>query len=200
MRRLETRVLKFNHMQPVDFLLMLADPTYNPSQPPPLASSQPQKPKQTLIPPGLVSLSPDNLKQELTVLGDPSMIAELEALRRLLDVKVRELTLTLTVGESKAIVPLKNNIMKRITAIAQGKQYTLDVTPHLNGDGTVSFFVGIITTDDLVVINWGDALEGRGGSLAEKGTIATFRRVRFGEPIAFKWGGVTVTLTATPVS
>ena len=175
---------------------MLADPTYNYKNPD-FKAPKPKEPVRTLVPSGVVSLSPDNLKQELVVQAEPGALAELEAFLRLLDVKSKELVVTLLVGDAKATAQVENNQRVRLSALAAGKQYLLDVTPHINGDGSVSFFVGIPIRDDLVVINWGSAKAGvREG---ENEFAVTFRRVAFGEPISFKWGSVAVSLTATPV-
>jgi hypothetical protein len=195
MRRLETRVLKFQYLKPVDFLVLLTDPTYSRQAPAP--TDKPKEPIRTLLPPGIEGLSPDNLRQELTVLGDKNGLEELIALQRLLDVKRRELTITLTVGASKATAQIANNERLRLSVVAEGKLYTLEAVPHINGDSTTTFFIDIPERDDLAVINWGDAT---GVSrILPNGTISkTFARVNLGQPIAFKWGAATVTLTATP--
>jgi hypothetical protein len=193
MRRLETRVLKFKYMLPMDFTLMLADANYNNTLKT-LPAPKPKMPQRSLIPSGVESLSPDNLKQELTVRAELGAIAELEALQRLLDVKVRELSITLTVDSSKATTRAFNNAPALLSALAQGKAYALQVTPHLNGNNTISLAISI-PTDELTVINWGDSKQG--GGIQADGTIFTFRRVAFGEKITFKWGSVAVSLTAS---
>ncbi|WP_309708349.1 hypothetical protein [Armatimonas sp.] len=195
MRRLETRILKFKYMQPMDFTLMLADANYNYTLKT-FPAPKPKTPSRSLIPSGVESLSPDNLAQELTVRAEPRAIAEIEALQRLLDVKIRELGITFTVDSSKAATRTFNNAPTLLSVLAQGKAYALQVTPHLNGNNTVSLAISI-PTDELTVVNWGDSKQG--GGIQADGTIFTFRRVAFGKPISFKWGSATVSLTASPL-
>ncbi len=197
MHRIETRVLKLRYILPMDFVTLLADPTYN-LKDPDFKVPKPKEPVRTLVPSGVVSLSPDNPKQELTVQAERGALAELEALLRILDVKGKEVFVCLTVGDSQARVQVANNQRMRLSAWANGKQYLLDVTPHLNSDRSVSFFVSIPIRDDLLVINWGSAKSGLSDKEGE--LAATFHKVAFGELILFKWGGVAVTLTATPVA
>jgi hypothetical protein len=192
MRKLETRVLKFKYRPPVEFLLLLTDPASSPRQ----AIPAPQKPARTLLPTGLTSLSPDNVKQELTVVGEPGALAELEALQRLLDVKSKELTLTLTVGASQATAKTLNNEPVRLSVVAGGKPYTLEATPHLNSDGSISFSVRLFAVEDLVVINWGAAKE-RSATATDGSVITTFRRVKQGEAPTFKWGTEAVSLAGS---
>lgn len=192
MYKQETRVLKFKYRPPVEFLLLLTDPASPPRQ----AVPAPQKPARTLLPAGLSSLSPDNVKQELTVVGEPGALAELEALQRLLDVKSKGLTVTLTVGASQATAQTLNNEPVRLSVVTGGKPYTLEATPHLNGDGSISFAVRIFAVEDLVIINWGAAKE-RSTTAADGSGITTFRRVKPGEALAFKWGAEAVSLSGS---
>ncbi|MCX6367640.1 MAG: hypothetical protein NTX57_13175 [Armatimonadetes bacterium] len=196
MRRLETRVLKLRYILPIDFVALLADPTYNYINPN-IKSPRPKEPVRTLLPRGVVSLSPDNLKQEITVQAKSGALDELVALLRLLDVKTKEVVMCLNIGDSQARVQVQNNKQARLSVRSEGKSYSLDVVPHIDSGGSVSFFVSIPIRDDLVVINWGSA---KAGVQDQENELAvTFRQVAFGEPISFKWGSATVTLTATPV-
>jgi ribosomal protein S8E len=203
MRKQETRVLKFKYLQPVDFLIMLGDPTYNPTYNPylhfPYATPQTtakKAPTRTLLPPQIESISPDNLRQELTVTGDSKALAELTELHRLLDIKHKELTLTLTVDSAQATAQTQNNTPTLLSVLVRGKLYTVEVTPHVNGDGSISSNIVLSTQEDLTVINWGTAKAGSG--VAPDGSLATtFRRVKSGEAITFKWGAAAVSLTAS---
>ncbi|WP_394796033.1 hypothetical protein [Armatimonas sp.] len=196
MHRIETRIFKLKHIPPVAFVTILGDPTYN-FQQPAMWDAKAKQQTRTLLPSGLESLSPDNLKQELAAQGDPKALDELRELIRLLDTKARDVTLTLSVDSSTATVQATNNNSARLTVVSQGKLYSLDVTPHINGDGSVSLFVGVLTSEEASVIDWGGAAGGR--KKPDGSAPQTFRRVQPGEPITFKWGSVTVRVIAVPL-
>ncbi len=111
----------------------------------------------SLVPTGITSLSPDDTRNRLTVKGTPEAIKQIENIARLLDVKPRLVRLQVRIlrapvmtnsapeaelPESRVVVTaegsVRNNVPLNLNAVGDGQLFRVFVTPHINGDQTIS--------------------------------------------------------------
>ena len=111
----------------------------------------------SLVPVGITSLSPDDTRNRLTVKGTPEAIKQIENIARLLDIKPRQvrlqvrilrapasasISLTGELPESRVVTTgeavVRNNAPLNLNAVGDGQLFRVFVTPHINGDQTVS--------------------------------------------------------------
>ena len=107
-----------------------------------------------MIPKGLTLLVPSDVESSLTVAGTPESISDLKTLLRLLDVQAKEVTakvrLIRRTSESKEVLELAqfslattNNNPSENPLFVEGKSRSLTLTPHINGDNTISWLVEV---------------------------------------------------------
>lgn len=108
-----------------------------------------------LISGSIQTISPNDDKRYLLVEGTPEGVNRLREIIRLLDVSQKTLKLEArillqnpTEGASKpmpakvatAIMEIENNRLSDVVLVGQGRVFRFQMTPHMNGDGTVTLF------------------------------------------------------------
>lgn len=106
-----------------------------------------------LVPKGVTSLGPDDLNHGLLVKADEDGMAKLEELIRLMDVPNSSIRFVLRLMRTTdnprsapqvlatAVGETRNNNPRHMPVLAEGKFADLTVTPHVNGDGSISVAV-----------------------------------------------------------
>lgn len=138
-----TETLRLKHIAPSGFIFVMAGTN---------TSSQGQE-AEPLMPRGIERLMPDEAAWTLTVRGTPEGVNRLREMARLMDVASRRVLLPLrilryTYSETVKAPAIEevgaltangtNNATLRLTAFGDGSLFNVEVTPHINGDDSVS--------------------------------------------------------------
>ena len=98
---------------------------------------------------GLERLSPDDTRKTLTLSGPPEVVKTVEQAVRWLDVPTPRIELEVEIMEfpgkplqGRALV--SQNTQGTLLIFGRQSRYQLQVSPHLNGDGTCSMAIGIV--------------------------------------------------------
>jgi len=142
-------------------------------------------PKKTLRPPGLDNLIVSDIDRCIIAQGTAEALTELKALIRLLDVKPVTLKLTVKLVKSgETILDLNTtspNKQKATFTLGEGEAAQgITITPHIHGDGKISFLVTRnqaleIKTMTLGAVTLGEPLTITFGELGELTITATLR-------------------------
>ena len=108
----------------------------------------------SLIPSGLVALSPDDVTGDLTVRGDKAALDQIAEIARLLDIKPRIVRLNVEIVrylpgnggaaparravEATALLQTNQNALCETTVFGAGRAFRIRIAPHVNGDGSVT--------------------------------------------------------------
>ena len=150
-----------------------------------------------VIVPGLTRLSPDDDKGRILVQGSEKALTQLHEIAPLLDVEPRQVSLTARIlrvpaGTTVSIDPAaprlrgivvttaqakaRNNERVTLYAVGDGKLFHVELTPHVNGDHTVSITMAVADGSQSAPI-WYDP-----GAVPAKIKSET-RRTQSGTPI-----------------